>query len=298
MSDPTVYSQAYGKSKVRLSRVFRDGPRHEIDDLTLSISLEGDFYAAYAEADCSKIVATDTMKNTVYVLASRHKVRAIEDFVRLLATHFLQEYAHVAQVTIACEQKPWTRIEVDGQPHDHAFVGATTERSTCEMVMRSGGETILTSGLTGLHVLKTTGSGFSGFLRDQYTTLPDTTDRILATAIEASWPCRQPATDWTLLRQTVRATLLDVFASHDSKSVQDTLYQMARAAFAACDAIDEISIRMPNQHHLLANLAPFGLKNPNEVFVPSSEPFGDIRATLRRGADDAAVKAGGERKKS
>lgn len=298
MTAPTLYSQSYGKSKVRLSRVFRDGPRHEIDDLTLSISLDGDFAAAYAKADCSKLVATDTMKNTVYVLASRNGVRPMEDFVQSLANHFLEQYSHVAEVNIACEQHPWTRIDTAGRPHDHAFLSATTERYTCNVVMRSGGDTVMASGLTGLQVLKTTGSGFSGFLRDEYTTLSDTTDRILATAIEATWPCRQLSADWTSLRQTIRTTLLDVFANHDSKSVQHTLYEMARAAFAACASIDEISIRMPNQHHLLTNLAPFGLKNPNEVFIPSSEPFGEIRATLRRGADDGLGPASAKSPKS
>ncbi|HEX4146861.1 MAG TPA: urate oxidase [Pirellulales bacterium] len=294
MSKPVVYAQSYGKSQVRLSRIFRDGSRHEILDLTVSISLEGDFEAAYAEADCSKIVATDTMKNTVYVLASRHAVRSIEELAQLLARHFLEEYAHVARVRIACEQRPWTRMDFSGQPHDHAFLGTAAERHACDVVTGAGGETTMTSGLTGLPVLKTTGSGFSGFLRDPYTTLPDVADRILATAIEASWPCRQLDADWTLVRQTIRATLLDVFADHDSKSVQHTLYEMGRVALDACELIDEISIHMPNQHHLLANLAPFGLKNPNEVFVPTSEPFGNIRATLRRGAGDGVERAGTE----
>jgi urate oxidase len=292
MHDPVVHSQLYGKSQVRLSRIVREGPRHEIDDLTLSISLDGDFDAAYVEADCSSIVATDTMKNTIYVLASRHGVRSIEEFVQTVAKHFLQQYSHVTEARIACEQHPWTRMDFNGRPHDHAFLGATLERYTCHVVMSSGGDSVMTSGLLGLQVLKTTGSGFSGFLRDQYTTLPNVDDRILATTIEANWPCRQFATDWTQVRQTIRATLLDVFAHHDSKAVQHTLYEMARAVFAACESIDEISIRMPNQHHLLANLAPFGLENPNEVFVPTSEPFGDIRATFRRGDHDATGRAG------
>jgi urate oxidase len=294
MSNPTLCSQSYGKSQVRLSRVFRDGARHEIVDWTLSIALEGDFDAAYSQADCSMIVATDTMKNTVYVLAAQHEVRSIERFVQLTAKHFLDLYPQVSQVSVACEQQPWTRMVFDGRAHDHAFVGATNERSTCNIVMKAGGDTLLTSGFTGLQVLKTTGSGFSGFLRDRYTTLPETDDRILATVIEADWACRQLDADWSLARQTIRAALLHVFAHHDSKSVQHTLYEMARAAFAACSAIDEISIRLPNQHHLPANLAPLGLKNPNEVFVPSSEPFGDIRATLRRGPGNSVGSASAE----
>ena len=291
MSRPTVLSQSYGKSNVRLSRIVRDGPRHEMIDLTLSIALEGDFDAAYTEADCSKVVATDTMKNTVYVLAGRDGVGSIEGFAQRLARHFLEHYPHVAQVSVACQQQPWARLEFGGRPHDHVFLGATTERHTCQLVQGRGGEPALRSGLAGLQVLKTTGSAFSGFLRDEYTTLADADDRILATAIEASWPCRQLDADWTLARTAIRASLLDVFANHHSQSVQHTLYEMAQAALAACDLVDEISIHLPNQHHLLANLAPFGLANPNEVFIPTSEPFGDIRATVRRGAANAAAAA-------
>jgi len=283
MADPILFSQSYGKSQVRLSRVMRDGPRHEFHDLTLSIALEGGFEAAYSEANCSSLIATDTMKNTVYVLASRHGIRSAEEFARRLAQHFLDEYGHVEQVSVACQEQPWQRVEAAGRPHDHAFLGSTTERHTCHVVARRGETASLLSGLVGLRVLKTTRSAFRGFLRDQYTTLPETTDRILATTIEASWPCGQLDADWPRIRQTVRDTLITVFADHDSQSVQHTMYDMARGVFAACDAIDEISLRLPNEHHLLANLAPFGLANPNEVFIPTSEPFGDIRATLRRG---------------
>src|SRR5262249_37093000 len=142
---------------------------------------------------------------------------------------------------------------------------------------------VMHSGLIGLQVLKSTGSGFTGYLQDEYTTLKPTEDRIFATMIAATWPCNDLAADWTAVRHSIRAALLDVFANQYSKSVQHTLYEMARPAFDACPLIDEIEIRMPNQHHLLANLEPFGLKSPNEVFVPTSEPFGNIGATIRRG---------------
>ncbi|REK10947.1 MAG: urate oxidase [Planctomycetota bacterium] len=283
MTAPSLVSQSYGKTQVRLSRVFRDGPRHEIIETTLSIALEGDFDAAYTQANNAPVVPTDTMKNTVYVLARRHAIRSIEGFGQLLAGHFLEQYAQVSQATVTCEQQPWSRMEFGGQAHDHAFLGATAQRYTCRVAARRGAVTTMTSGLAGLRVLKTTRSAFVDFYRDEYTTLPDAEDRIFATAIEAHWPCPRLDADWTAARQAIRAALLEVFANQDSKSVQHTLYAMAQSAFAACNAIDEISIRMPNQHHLLANLAPFDLDNPNEVFVPTSEPFGDIQATLRRG---------------
>jgi urate oxidase len=283
MSAPKVVSQSYGKSCVRLSRITRDGARHDFAELTVSIALDGDFNATYEQAARSMIVATDTMKNTVYVLASRLGVRSIEEFSQALATHFLQHYSHVSLVTVKCEEHPWARMQFAGVEHPHAFVGGTTERYVCEYIGRAGGGATLSSGLEGLQVLKTTGSEFTEFLRDEYTTLPDATDRILATSIEASWKCRDLQANWTNARQQIRSAFLDVFANQHSKSVQHTLYEMAKVAFEKCPLVDEISIRMPNQHHLLVNLAPFGLKNPNEVFTPTSAPFGDISATIRRG---------------
>jgi urate oxidase len=161
-------------------------------------------------------------------------------------------------------------------------VGNGQERLDCEVRADRKSDTTMFSGLSGLEVLKTTGSSFTNYLQDKYTTLQPAEDRIFATAIQARWPCHNLKADWSAARQTIRTALLEVFANQFSKSVQHTLYEMARAAFTACSLIDQIEITMPNQHHLLANLTPFGLKNPNEVFVPTSEPFGNISATIAR----------------
>ena len=288
MSNPIVRKQSYGKSQVRVSRIHRDGPRHEFIELSISISLDGEFETSYSQADNSKVVATDSMKNTVYVLASRHGIKSVETFAQLLGKHFLATYLHVDQVEIECEEKPWAPMMIDGKPHDHAFLGGFSERNTCHFTARrtalkERAKDSLVCGINGLQVLKTTGSGFANFFRDEYTTLPETDDRIFATTISASWNCNGLIADWTAARAKIRAAILEVFAKQYSKSVQHTLYEMARAAFAVCPLIDEITIRMPNQHHLLANLTPFNLKNPNEVFVPTSEPFGNIGATISRG---------------
>ncbi len=281
---------------MRLSRIHRDGSHHQFVDLTISIELDGDFISSYSAADNSKIVATDTMKNTVYVLASRHGVLTIESFAQLLCRHFLDMYSHVTHAKVHCGEKHWTRMEFDGKPHDHAFIGDSSERNTCTVTgLNSPGQPaadrplVMQCGFSGLQVLKTTGSGFTNFLRDEYTTLPETEDRIFATTIAANWFCLDSTgkylnmtADWTQFRQEIRAAMLEVFADRYSKSVQHTLYEMGRAALAACPLIDAIEIVMPNQHHLLANLTPFGLQNPNEVFVPTSEPFGNISATIQR----------------
>lgn len=274
--------QSYGKSRVRLSRINRDRPRHEFIELTAAISLDGDFSAAFIAADNRLVVATDTMKNTVYVLANQYGVASIESFALQLARHFLDAYAHVSQVTVSLVEKPWSRLAVAGDDHAHSFISAGSERHECEAIATRD-STTLSAGLTGLQVLKTTGSGFSQFHRDQFTTLPETADRIFATTIEARWPCGDFAADWTIARQAIRAAILKTFATNFSPSVQATLFEMAEAAFAVCPLIDEITITMPNQHHLPFNLTPFGQTNANLTFVPTDEPHGLISGTVRRG---------------
>ncbi|HEY2759311.1 MAG TPA: urate oxidase [Pirellulales bacterium] len=283
---PKVVSQSYGKSQVRVSRIHREGKRHEFIEVTVWIELDGQFETSYSEADNSLVVPTDTMKNTVYVLAARHGIKSIEVFAEHLGQHFLATYAHVNHALLRCEQTIWSRMLLNGKPHDHSFIGGGSEHNTCQIsaIRTTGGAKLeLQSGIAGLQVLKTTESGFVNYLRDAYTTLQPTEDRIFATAVAANWPCHEVDADWTKARQTIRAALLDVFANQYSKSVQQTLFEMARSAFAACSLIDEITIRMPNQHHLLVNIAPFGMQNANEVFVPTSEPFGNISATIARG---------------
>lgn len=292
MTAVEVRSQSYGKSRVRLSAIRREGDRHEFIELECSVELMGDFDAAYSAACNSMVVPTDTMKNTVYVLAKRHGVASLEAFCRLLARHFVDSFAHVDAATVRGEESPWGRMTIDGDAHPHAFVGGGSEKNTCE-VTATPDDLIQTIGISGLKVLKTTGSAFTNYLVDELTTLAPTDDRIFATTVDATMPCNDPEADWTTLRQTAREQILSVFAKQHSESVQHTLYDMGAAVLAACPGVDEISLTMPNQHHLLAKLEPFGLDNPNEVFVPTDEPHGNISATIGRG-DAAPAGAAGQ----
>lgn len=276
-----ITQQAYGKSNVRLSHITRKDNRHDFIELNAHITLSGGFDAAYTSGDNSLVVPTDTMKNTVYALAKQHGVTSIESFARMLSQHFTKSFDHVDKAHVALQQRLWTRIDTDGQAHGHAFTGGTSEQNTCE-VTATADAVQMRSGFDGLQALKTTDSGFMGFLKDDFTTLKETDDRIFATTITATWPCANPTANWTAIREQIRAAMLYVFSHRYSTSVQKTLHEMATAAFAACIEIDEISIKMPNQHHLLADLSPLNLENPNEVFVPTLEPFGVISATLTR----------------
>ena len=269
----------YGKLRIRLVKVKRSGERHEIVDLTVDVQLEGAFESVYVDGDNRSCLATDTMKNTVYARARQDPMTHVETFALRLADHFAAQPA-VSGVTISAMEQPWDRLCAGGGPHPHAFVQRNAEQWTA-VVSRSAGASTVKSGLTNLVLLKTTDSAFAGFPRDQYTTLSEATDRILATSITASWTYRAGFTDFDA-RDRIRMALVDRFAAHDSRSVQHTLYAMADAALTACNDVLEITLAMPNRHHLLVDLTPFGLDNPNEIFVATDQPFGLIEATVQR----------------
>ncbi len=269
----------YGKSRIRLVKVHRSPESHHIVDLTLDVQLEGAFDPVYTDGNNESCLATDTMKNTVYALARQDPIAHVETFAQRLANHFLAVPA-VSRARITAVESPWTRLAAGGRPHPHAFVQAGGEQWTAVVTRDEQADTI-TSGVTNLVLLKTSDSGFSGFPRDRYTTLPDTDDRILATSLTATWTYRAGTSDFTA-RERVRAALVDTFAAHHSRSVQHTLYAMGEAALAACADVTETTLTLPNRHHLLVDLKPFGLDNPNDVFVATDQPFGLIEATIRR----------------
>jgi len=263
----------YGKSRVRLVKVRRSRDPHELVDLTIDVQLEGAFDAVYVDGDNSPCIATDTMKNTVYALARNYSIDHIESFAARLADHFIAKPA-VANVRIGVVEHRWDRVA------PHAFVQPGGEQWTAD-VTRDKKTTAITAGLTNLVVLKTTDSAFSGFPRDEYTTLPETGDRIMATSVTATWTYRAGTKDFGV-RDHIRKALVDTFAAHLSKSVQHTLYAMGEAALAACADATAITLTMPNRHHLLVDLKPFGMDNPNEIFVATDQPFGLIEATICR----------------
>jgi urate oxidase len=277
----TLGANSYGKSGIRLFHVARDGDRHEVADLTVAVALEGDFETAHTVGDNAGILATDTMKNTVYAMARTHGVGEPEEFGLLLARHFLGAVAHVSRVRISIQQHVWERMSVGGHEHTHSFRKAGEEKRLAFVTATRASETV-EAGVEDLVVLKTTGSAFTGYIRDPFTTLPETTDRIMATAIRAVWTLSRSDADHGSVFAAARTALLDVFADHPSESVQHTLYAMGDEVLNRCPDVTEVRFSLPNKHHLLANLAPFGLDNPNVVFVPTTEPYGLIEATVRR----------------
>ncbi len=276
-----ITQHSYGKTQVRLTKVTRRNDQHALIELTADIELEGEFQSAYQNGDNRLIVPTDTLKNTLYVLAQQSGVPSLESFGCTVVNHFLDYYQHVTQVSVRLWEHLWERIRVGGKSHPHAFCASGGECFT-SVVSSDRTKLRITSGIDGLAVLKTSGSEFRNFLKDPYTTLEETEDRILATTITATWNYRDAENEWSVCRRRIRETLLEVFATHQSRSLQHTLYAMASAALDVCDGLQSITLRMPNQHRMLVDLEPFGLVNSGELFVPTEAPQGIIKATVNR----------------
>jgi urate oxidase len=280
MSEIVLGENQYGKAEVRLVRIDRTTARHEITDLNVTSQLRGDFTSAHIEGDNAHVVATDTQKNTVYAFA-RDGIGAPEEFLLRLGRHFTGEFDWVTGGRWAADQYTWSRIAVDGDEHDHSFVRGGTETRTC-VVTFDGSEATVISGLRDLAVLKSTGSEFHGFPRDRYTTLAETSDRILATSVTARWRYNRLDLDFDEMFADVRRLLLEAFAQTHSLALQQTLYEMGRRVLDARAEIDEIRFSMPNLHHFAVDLSPFGLDNPNEVFYAADRPYGLIEAAVLR----------------
>jgi urate oxidase len=279
------YNQ-YGKAETRLVRVTRDGDRHQLDDLNVGVTLSGDMTAVHLTGDNANVLPTDTQKNTVYAFAKEAPVGEIEEFGLRLARHFVDGFDAITRARVSVEEYPWARIEVGGAPHDHAFVRAGGERRTATVVAEPGRAWVV-SGLAGLVVLKSTGSEFTGYLKDRYTTLQETTERILATAVTARWRHGTLDVDWARSFAETRRLLLEAFATTHSLSLQQSLYAMASAAITNRPEVVEVRMSMPNKHHFVVDLAPFGLANDNEVFHADDRPYGLIEAAvLEDGAPD------------
>jgi urate oxidase len=277
----------YGKAEthvVRITKAGSDDKTHEIKDLNVSISLVGDFAASHLSGDNSKIVPTDTQKNTVFAFAREPAIGEIEDFAVRLARHFVSEFASVDRARVSIEEYPWSRITVDGKPHPHAFVRAGADKRLATVTCTGAG-TWVVSGISDLVVLKSTGSEFSGYPKDRFTTLEEARDRVLATSLTARWRHARGEADWALAFIETRRVLLETFAVKHSLAIQQSLYAMGEAVLTAQPEVAEIRLSMPNKHHFAVDLSPFGLSNDNEVFYASDRPYGLIEGTVTR--DDA-----------
>jgi urate oxidase len=283
----------YGKSEVRLVKLTRGPERHDLRDLTVDVMLEGDYEAVHATGDNTGLVATDTMRNVVYALAAEQPLDSLPAFGAALVEHFLG-YERVTEATVRLREHPWQRLPGPGGGHRHAWQrgagGTRVEEARggardTRMGEASGEGAGLrhASGVEDLLLLRSSGSAFEGFDRDRFTTLPETGDRILATAVAARWEYAQTgASDLEPAWARVRDRLLEAFTDHDSPSVQFTLHRMGQAVLEAHPEIERIHLSLPNRHHLPFDVSRFGVEDRGEVFHATTEPFGLIEATVER----------------
>ena len=279
-----IAANRYGKSRVRLMKVTRHQHSTDLSDWTVQVLLQGDFDSAHRDGDNSKILATDTMKNTVYSVARSSTATSMEEYAKELADFLLGRNPQVSSAAIRIESTLWKRLTIDGKPHPTSFMRGSGERQTTHVERAQFGPFQVRSGLEDLVILKTANSGFEGYIKDSLTTLKETSDRLFGTAVKAEWSYSSSNLDFNDLRSSVRETMLRTFADHDSKSVQQTLYAMAEDALNTVPQISEIELAMPNKHCLLVDLSAFGQDNPNHIFVPTDEPHGYIEARIRRPA--------------
>lgn len=278
----------YGKAESRVVRVFRDTARHEIRDLNVSTALRGDFEDAHVTGDQSAVLPTDTQKNTAFAFAKQKPLTSIEEYARTLGEHLVHQTPQATGARITVEEYHWDRIPVGGTGHDHSFVrGGQGIRNTIVTIEGRGADarTHVISGVGDLVVAKTTGSEFRGFLKDEYTTLQETDDRILATSLVARWRYAHTDVDWDAAHASIKTILLEQFATIHSLALQQTLYGMGKAVLEQHPEVAEIKFSAPNKHHFLVDLSPFGTDNPGEVFIAADRPYGLIEASVVR--DDA-----------
>ncbi len=282
MAEVILTENQYGKAEVRVVRVSRDTDRHDLIDLNVTSQLRGDFETAHTEGNNEHVVPTDTQKNTIFAFA-RDEISSPETFLVKLADHFTSEFDWVSGGRWAAEEYGWSRIG----DHDHSFYRSAPETRTAVLV-RDGDTDTMISGFYGLTVLKTTKSGFVGYPKDKYTTLPETEDRILATDVSVRWRYNSTDLDFDATYEQVKTTMMEKFTQGHSKALQHTLYEMGNAVINEHDTIDEIKFSCPNNHHFLSDLSFCGLDNPNVVFYAADRPYGLIEATFaRKGAPSA-----------
>lgn len=280
----------YGKAEVRLVHVERSTSVHVITDINVTSQLIGDFSDTHLTGANDKVIATDTQKNTAYALARTGGISSIEEYGLRLARNYVGTYPYVTGARMEIEQYAWDRIDTAGGPHDHSFVkGSGAVRNA--LVRKDGDAETVFAGVTGLVVLKTTGSEFHGFPQVPYTALVETDDRVMATSVSARWVYNTvEGLDWNAIFESVRSTLLEQFAVVHSLSLQQTLFTMARTVLETHPEIAEIRLSMPNIHHFVVDLTKWDLDNPNQVFHAADRPYGLIEASVVR--DDAPVPAG------
>jgi urate oxidase len=278
---PKLASHRYGKARVRVAKILRGKDWQSIVEIDVAAMLEGDFESSYTAGDNTKVVPTDTIKNTINILAREKLGEEIEPFAIALGEHFLNRYQQVRSASIEVSARDWRRMDIDGKPHPHSFVAGSDAKMFTRVGCTRDSQSV-ESGIRDFVILKSTGSGFENYPKDEFTTLPETADRIMATALRAAWSYSKKPGNYRVQNDKIIAAMLKVFANNYSPSAQTTLFEMGTAALEVCPEISRIELAMPNKHYLPIDLSRFGRENKNEIFTPTDEPHGQIEAVVTR----------------
>ncbi|XP_033732455.1 uricase-like isoform X2 [Pecten maximus] len=296
MKDQVVRTEftdtGYGKNYVKLLQLRREGDAHHIQELEVNVELTLNNQREYLYGDNTDIIATDSQKNTVYILARKYGVKSPEEFAILLCNHFLSKYSHVDKVTVYIQQAPWKRMKIDGDKHVHAFLISDEATRFCDCVHARGGKPLVSAGLKKMKILKTTQSAFTGFVKDEFRTLPDANDRLFCTVVESHWWYNtHDHVNFDKVWSTVKKVILETFAgpAHEgvfSPSVQNTLYLTEKHVLARIPQIEKIEMELPNVHYFGVDFNRFPKihfdHNTNEIYMPTDKPSGNIRAAIQR----------------
>ncbi|MEA2739190.1 MAG: urate oxidase [Acetobacteraceae bacterium] len=275
----TLLRKTYGKDHVRIMRIDRTTERHDVRELTVRAMLAGDFDAAFTDGDNATSVATDTVKNVINIVARENITLNTELFCTAVAQKLLDQYPSVDCVTVSGYETKWSRLAIDGEPHAHSFLLDGNGKPFARVVGTRGG-TAVESGVSGFTFMKSTQSGWEHYIQDSYTTLPETNDRIAATSMDATWHWNMAPENYEIANARILDAMLKLFATTYSKSLQDSLYRMGKAALVAIPELATITLACPNKHYIPINLTPFGITSDNVVFTPTDEPHGQIECTV------------------
>ncbi|KFY34209.1 hypothetical protein V494_06963 [Pseudogymnoascus sp. VKM F-4513 (FW-928)] len=293
----SIVEARYGKDNVRVYKVNRDEKTgvQEVTEMTVCALLEGEIDTSYTVADNSVVVATDSIKNTIYITAKQNPVTPPELYASILAQHFVDKYKHIHAAHVKVTVHRWTRMTLDGKPHPHSFYRDGNETRNVEVTAREGKGIEVRSSISGLLVLKSTGSQFHGFVRDEYTTLPEVWDRILSTEIDSTWKwnnfeslraVRASVPKFDKAWAAAREITMKLFAEENSPSVQNTMYKMCEHILQAVPDVETVEYSLPNKHYFEIDLSFHkGIKNTGAdttVYAPQSGPNGLIKCTVGR----------------
>jgi urate oxidase len=271
-----------------------EGRDNTVFGANVEILVHGEaLWPAYTHGDNASLVATDSMKNFVQRESLNFEGATLEAFVDFLALKFLTRYPHLEGARVSASERPFHAAAVPGPDGpapsalvfsegraEHARAFVQYERRLDALERADHG-----SGVSGLRLLKVTGSAFHGFIRDEYTTLPDLHDRALFTHLEVSWRYADPrdglaaAPERYVPAEQVRDVAAAVFDAEGNESIQQLMHRIGTRLLERYPELEEVSFEGQNR-----TWEQVGELGRSRAFTEPRPPYGVLGLRLRRGA--------------